>query len=59
MLENEVIWITREQADAWGKANASEPSVSITSINKDGTIEQVFERFGETFRNIPRKGDPS
>src|SRR3954453_16372771 len=41
-------FMDRDQFDAWGKANASEPACTFTTINADGTLgtTEVIERFG-------------
>ena len=49
-------WVTfldKSQAQAWGKANASEPAVSVTAVMPDGSVEHsVLQRYGELFRDM-------
>lgn len=52
-----VIFLTREQFDSWGKANASEPAVTFYSWDRNGVMtEEVQERFGSLVGRMP-KGD--
>ena len=54
-VTSKIIWLTREQVDAWGKANASEPMISITTENDDGSRDQVvLRRTGEFIANMPK-----
>ena len=54
-LQTKVRFLTRAQADAWGKANASEPAVSFTSFGPEGAETTVHKRFGKLFNEMPRK----
>lgn len=54
-LQAKVRFLTRDQADAWGKAHASEPAVSFTSFGPDGVETTVYQRFGSLFAEMPRK----
>ena len=57
-LTAQVRFRSRAQADAWGKANASEPASSIIVWDKDGIIKrEVFARYGSVFADIPRPAD--
>ena len=50
-----VRFLTRDQADAWGKANASEPASTITSFDGRGLVEtRVIERWGSMIAEVPR-----
>jgi hypothetical protein len=54
-----VRFLDRVQFDAWGKANASEPAITFSTINPDGTLDEpeVLQRMGSLFRNVPRPKD--
>jgi len=49
-----VQFLSREQADAWAKGNASEPFASFTFIEKGILHTEVTGRFGELFANMPK-----
>jgi len=54
-LSRDVQFLSREQADAWAKANASEPAVSILFAGPDGKPEtEVLERFGHLYQEMPK-----
>jgi len=56
----QVIFLSRVQADAWGKANASEPAMTFMSIGEDGQIEEeVIGRMGSLFAEMPQPEDES
>lgn len=51
-----ITWLTRAQAEAWAKGNASEPSSTITYLDADGVPHtEVTTRVGQLFSNMPRK----
>ena len=54
-----VRFMDRDQFDAWGKANASEPACTFTTINDDGTLgeTEILLRFGSLFADVPRPKD--
>jgi hypothetical protein len=50
-----VRFITREQAEAWGKANASEPAFAISTLEKDGRMNTtVLGTYGQLYRDMPK-----
>ena len=50
-----VRFLTRENVDAWGKANASEPAVTFASFGQDGAATTtVSSRYGSLIASIPR-----
>jgi hypothetical protein len=54
----QVTFLSRVQADAWGKANASEPAITFMSIGEDGQIEEeVIGRMGSLFADMPKPED--
>lgn len=54
-LKAEVRFLSREQADAWAKGNASEPSATVTFIGDDGKPHtEVISRYGELFGDMPQ-----
>jgi hypothetical protein len=58
-LREAVTFLTRDQADAWAKGNASEPAAVFYMIGKDGRVveETVVRRMGRMFRDMPRPTD--
>jgi hypothetical protein len=58
-LTQVIRFLTREQAASWGKANASEPCISFTSIGPDGRFTEtvVVSRMGTVFAEAT-KPDP-
>jgi hypothetical protein len=57
-LREQVTFRSRDQVDAWAKANASEPSASITTFDKDGEpVTRVIGHYGELFGAMPRPDD--
>lgn len=53
-----VQFLSREQVDAWGKANASEAASFFTSIGRDGSVErEVTGRWGEIIGRMPRRAE--
>lgn len=51
-----VQFLTREQAEAWAKGNASEPAVTVYFPGEDGTTEAtVIERYGHLFDQMPKR----
>jgi hypothetical protein len=53
-----VQFLDRDQAEAWGKANASEPAGGVYGVDPDGRVRhEVFMRFGELFRDMPEPGE--
>ena len=57
-IQAAVRFLTRNQVDAWGKANASEPAASITSFGADGTATtKVVMRYGAVIAGVPRDVD--
>jgi hypothetical protein len=38
-VQDQIRWLTREQAEAWFKANASEPMVTVSTIGRDGRVK--------------------
>jgi hypothetical protein len=51
-----VTFLDRAQAQSWAKANASEPAMTITSFNPNGTNETVIiARYGEMFSDISKE----
>jgi hypothetical protein len=54
-----VQFMDRAQADSWGKANASEPAISISSLDAGGAEgdRQVLTRIGKLFGDMPRPAD--
>jgi hypothetical protein len=55
-----VTFLTREQATAWGKANASEPAATVYFVGPGGVIEHtVVTRHGEVFANLPEPPPPA
>lgn len=57
-VRRRVSFRTRDQVDAWGKANASEPAQTITYTNERGeVVTEVLARFGSLFGDMPRPAD--
>jgi hypothetical protein len=58
-LASLVTYVTREQADAWGKGNASEPACVFYSIGPNGELieEEVIARMGQLFADMPKPED--
>jgi Domain of unknown function (DUF3846) len=58
-LAQYIRFLDRAQFDAWGKANASEPAITFTSIGPDGKLgePEVIQRFGSLVRDVPRPKD--
>jgi hypothetical protein len=55
-LSAEVRFISPAEAEAWAKANSSEPAVAISFIGNDGTVEtDVLARTGAIFGVSPPK----
>jgi hypothetical protein len=54
-LRAEVTFLSRAQADAWGRANASEPAVTLYSLTTDGLEKTVVAHFGRLFAEMPRR----
>lgn len=55
-LRSMVQFRSHAQAQSWAKANASEPSTTVTYIRPDGTVQsEVTSRFGEIYAQIPEK----
>ena len=55
-LKQLIRWMTRDQADAWAKANASDPALTYTQVDP-ATGEQTTEilvHVGRMFRDMPR-----
>jgi hypothetical protein len=53
-LAKVVSFLTREQAQAWAKANASEPMTTYTALLPDGTVTRdVVRRYGNLFDDMP------
>jgi hypothetical protein len=48
-IASQVRFLTRAQADAWGRANASEPAIVV--IARDGV--EVLDTYGSLFARIP------
>jgi hypothetical protein len=58
-LAKEVTFLTREQAAAWAKGNASEPMTIFTGVLPDGTVtREVVRRYGHLFDDMP-DGSPT
>jgi hypothetical protein len=53
-VEAMVRFLTREQVDAWGRANASEPAVTLTSFGPNGPETTVIDHYGKLIADIPR-----
>ena len=46
---------SRDQVEAWAKANASEPAGAIYTVGNDGTIEvEVLAHVGELYEQMPK-----
>ena len=57
-LAQYIRFMDRDQFDAWTKANASEPAISFTSFDADGTPHtEVIQRVGSLFGDVPRPKD--
>lgn len=57
-LRGQVRFLSREQADAWSKGNASEPAVSFTSWGPGQPPKtEVFARYGKLFEQMPKPTD--
>jgi hypothetical protein len=58
-LREAVTFLTRDQADAWAKGNASEPATVFYTFGDDGwvTEETVVRRLGRMFSDMPRPTD--
>jgi hypothetical protein len=58
-LAQYIRFMDRAQFDAWGKANASEPAITFSSIGPDGTLSEpeVIQRMGSLFGSVPRPKD--
>lgn len=53
-LTPQVRFLTRDQAVAWGRANASDVSMSITTLSRDGTTHtEPLAHYREIFDNLP------
>jgi Domain of unknown function (DUF3846) len=48
-------FLSRVQAEAWGKANASNPFTTITTIRDGRPVTDVIRRAGTVFASIPRR----
>lgn len=58
-LRAAVTFLTREQADAWAKGNASDPAATFLSVGPDGRVEtEVIARMGRVFADMPKPADP-
>jgi hypothetical protein len=56
-LTPRVRFISRKQARAWGRANASEPAVSHVAFDDTGVLHSaVHLRFGTIFEHATREG---
>lgn len=54
-VQAHVTFYDRAHADAWGKANASEPSATFATFEKDGTLRMAtLGTMGELFGQMPR-----
>lgn len=54
-LERDIQWLTRAQADAWAKGNASEPACAVYDLWHDGSIRgEVLTTFGALWAEMPR-----
>lgn len=48
-----VEFLDRRKVAAWGKANASEPAMTISSIGPDGRVEEtILARYGSLIDNV-------
>lgn len=52
-----VTFYDRTQVEAWAKGNASEPAITISSIDDDGAIqdETVIARYGVIISGMPKE----
>lgn len=53
-LESIVTFVTREQADAWAKGNASEPAITFSYVENGRVVTEVLGRMGGLFADMPR-----
>jgi hypothetical protein len=51
-----VQFLTRAQAEAWGRGNASEPAVTMQMLDRRGRVTErkVIARYGELFGQMPK-----
>jgi hypothetical protein len=56
-LRGMVTFLTRDQAIAWSKGNASEPAMSITSVEHGEPKTEVLHRVGQLFADMPKPDD--
>jgi hypothetical protein len=49
-----VRFVDRAYVDAWGKANASEPAIALTTAGPHGPERVVLHTYGSVVGNIPR-----
>jgi hypothetical protein len=58
-VQQAVTFLTREQAMAWGKGNASEPAATLHTLDKSFNVTDstVLFRHGEVFANMPKPED--
>jgi hypothetical protein len=55
LLRRLVRFVDRAYIDAWGRANASEPAASVTTLGPDGEPETTaLGRWGQTIADMPK-----